>query len=145
MEQEFLFIHNNHNEIFSIKLDTISESKFNKHYLKNIKFIIQNNNLNGKFNVVNLFNGIHKKYKTNDIVNATNLDDMIGGSSNFSNSWNTINKYISSTDMTSNNINYGHINDLYKQLVIDGQKINIPNDEINRMFINLLESSKNSD
>lgn len=149
MEQNFLFIHNTHSELFTVSIDDDNDNPpFDKYVFKNIKKIIKKNNLNGKFSLVNLFNGIHKKYN----IDINNNNNQIAGTlehtsehddfdphSKYAQSWNSFKLYLNK-NINKSNIDTNHIKILHTQLINDGKLLNLSEYEINKMVTNLLQS-----
>ena len=136
MEQEYLFISKKHTELFSIKSDVIDETMFENNLFTNIKYIIKNNNIDGKFKLVNLYNGVEKKYRTDNLI-------QIGGVNNdidFGSSWTKLSNFIYNN--IENKIDSSNLNELYNKFILDGGDYGINKDELNNMFLSLLESIK---
>jgi hypothetical protein len=62
MEQNYLFLHKNHTELFTIKTDDVDKKLFEKNFKKNVSNIIKVNSLSDKYTLVNLHNGVHEDY-----------------------------------------------------------------------------------
>ena len=134
MEQEFLFISKTHTELIAIKADTIDEGMFKNNLYNNIKKIIKNNDVDGKFKLVNLYNGTEKKYRTDNLV------QLGGKNKNFDSIWKELSDYV--YENITKNINNDKLNKLYHQFILIGGDYGIHNDELNNMFVNLLNSVK---
>jgi len=147
MEQDFLLINKNYQQMFNIKLDQDNKDTFDKVFKNTLKHIIKNNNISGKFKIINLYNGTEKIYRYNNDNNDINdnNDNQLGGGdnhrNNFQSSWIKLNDYI---ENNHNNINFHNLDQLHKQFLITGSSYGISNNELNNMFVNLLVS-KNID
>ena len=136
MEQEYLFLHKNFQHIITIKTDNIDHNLFKKTLHNMINNLISNNNLNGSFKLINLYNASYKKYNIYDKL-------QIGGNnSQFNLSWANLISYFDK-HIDSNNINIDIIQELYNDLLISGESSNIHKDDIIIMFHKLLLSYHN--
>ena len=142
MEQDFLLINKNYQQLFNIKLDEENKENFDKVFKNTLKHIIKNNNISGKFKIINLFNGTEKIYRYNDI-NYNDNNNQLGGNNrdDFQLSWIKLKDYI---ENNYKNINKHYLDQLHKQFLNTGSSFGISNSELNNMFINLLVS-KNID
>ena len=138
MEQNFLFIHKNYQEIFTVRTDKIDEEWFENNTKNWLLNIVKKNDIKGKFKLVNLYNGLDKKYKAENLHNI-----QLGGfinddkSENFNKAWQNINTYVNE-NIKNDNMDEKHVSKLYHNLLNSGQEYNIHKDEINKMFLNLL-------
>jgi hypothetical protein len=71
MEQNYLFIHKNHSQLFTIRTDTVDKKTYKNIMEHNVSNIIKSNKLSGGYSLVNLYNGIHEDFKINDNVLQT--------------------------------------------------------------------------
>jgi len=142
MEQDFLLINKNYQQLFNIKLDEENKENFDKVFKNTLKHIIKNNNISGKFKIINLFNGTEKIYRYNDI-NYNDNNNQLGGNNrdDFQLSWIKLKDYV---ENNYKNINKHYLDQLHKQFLNTGSSFGISNSELNNMFINLLVS-KNID
>ena len=144
MEQNFLFIHKKYQEIFNVITDEIDETKFNNLTFDIIKNIIRTKKLNGKFTLINIYNGITKKFRTHTLTNNKD-NEMMGGSykltkkKEFMNSWNNINNYINSN--INSNIDNNVVKILYNNFLVSANNYGIHKDEANNMVYNLINNS----
>jgi hypothetical protein len=154
MEQDFILISKKHTELFSVKSDKINNDLFAGNLKQHILEIVKKHNIGHKFKIVNLHNGIEKKYNVdrnsnNNIQNGGENEQNADKEKLFFSSWENLSSYVNKNIIkdckdTSTNlqcgINTDHVKGLYEIFIDSGTKFNISKDELNKMFYNLLKS-----
>jgi hypothetical protein len=76
MEQNYLFLHDKHRQLFTIKVDTINEKIYKNIMDNNIHNIIKSNDLSGKYSLVNLYNGASDNFDIDDNIYNKQSDEI---------------------------------------------------------------------
>jgi hypothetical protein len=140
MEQEFLFISKNYTELFKIKTDYVDENLFKQNTNNKLKDIVKKHDVVNNFKLVNLYNGIDKKYKLKGKNDLYGGNHQINAENKFQNDWNLLSSYVQNT--LDKNINVNRLKNLYDDFVVSGTNYKIHQDELKMMFVNLLNINK---
>ena len=103
MEQEFLFISKNYTELFKIKTDHVDEKIFKQNTNNKLKNIIKKHDVVNDFKLINVYNGIDKKYKIKSNLYGGN--NQIDVENTFQNDWNSLSNYVQNTLDKNLNVN----------------------------------------